>query len=367
MTTRLASFNLENLFSRPKVMNRATWAAGSDELSEFTLLSSLLEKPVYSDDDKTEIKRILDKHRFGDRNVLPSDRPFLIHEVRDGLFKVPQNSTEVEIVAAGRSSWVGWVDLTREELDPRATSFTGRVIREVQADVLCVVEVEDRLTLDRFNKQVISQDGGWVYPFNLLIDGNDPREIDVGLLSKQEISSVRSHIADVDAQGAIFSRDCAEFEVGLPGGDRLWVLANHFKSKGYGSLQASSRKRWRQAKQVAAIYQEARGRSPFVAVAGDLNDTPDSSALAPLVKDTDLKDVSEHPTWQGQKGTFKTGKGKDSKIDYILLSPALWQRVENVGIERRGIHAPSLKIMWPGVDPTTAASDHGAIWVDLDV
>jgi endonuclease/exonuclease/phosphatase family metal-dependent hydrolase len=273
----------------------------------------------------------------------------------------------VEIVASGRSSLVGWVDLTREDRDPRATSFTGRVIREVQADVLCVVEVEDRLTLDRFNKQVISEDGGCVYPFNLLIDGNDPREIDVGLLSKHEIISVRSHIADVDAQGVIFSRDCAEFEIVLPGGDRLWVLANHFKSKGYGSAQASSRKRWRQATRVAAIYEEAKARSPFVAVVGDLNDTPDSWALAPLVRDTDLKDVSEHPNWQGPKGTFGTGKAKSSKIDYILLSPALWQRLENVGIERRGIYAPSLEIMWPGVDRTTAASDHGAIWVDLNV
>jgi endonuclease/exonuclease/phosphatase family metal-dependent hydrolase len=367
MTNRLASFNVENLFSRPGVMNRATWAAGSDELAEFALLGSLLEKPVYSDDDKTEIKRILDNHKFGDPNVLPSDRPFKILEVRDRLFKVPQNSTKVEIVASGRSSWVGWVDLTREGLDPKATSFTGRVIREVQADVLCVVEVEDRLTLDRFNKQVISQDGGWVYPFNLLIDGNDPREIDVGLLSKHEIISVRSHIADVDDQGVIFSRDCAEFEVRLPTGDRLWVLANHLKSKGYGSAQTTSRKRWRQAKKVAAIYEEAKARSPFVAVVGDLNDTPDSSALAPLVEDTDLKDVSEHPNWQGQKGTFGTGKAKSSKIDYILLSPALWQRVENVGIERRGIYAPSLEIMWPGVDRRTAASDHGAIWVDLNV
>lgn len=45
---------------------------------------------------------------------------------------------------------------------------------------------------------------------------------------------MRSHVDDrVDGE-LVFSRDCPEYHVALPDGRRLVVLANHFKSKGYG-------------------------------------------------------------------------------------------------------------------------------------
>ena len=54
------------------------------------------------------------------------------------------------------------------------------MIQALKADVLCVVEVENRLVLDRFNRQV---QGKFLpaYQHNLLVDGNDERGIDVGL------------------------------------------------------------------------------------------------------------------------------------------------------------------------------------------
>ena len=77
----------------------------------------------------------------------------------------------------------------------------------------------------------------------MLIDGNDDRGIDVGLLAKQgyEIDRIRSHIDDRDAERVVFSRDCPEFTVRTPTGQRLVVLVNHFKSKGYGSRTAEKR------------------------------------------------------------------------------------------------------------------------------
>ena len=38
-------------------------------------------------------------------------------------------------------------------------------------------------------------------------------------------------------------------------------------------------------------------------------------------------------------GTYGSG-AKLNKIDYILLSPALWAMVSAVGVERRGVWAP---------------------------
>lgn len=361
---RLASFNLENLFSRPEVMNRDSWAGGKEVLTDLSSLNTELAKATYTASGKQKIKQILDKYKFGNRNI--QKRPFIIQEIRKKLFKVPQGTSEVEIVAEGRDSWVGWVDLRREQIVPKATTITGRVIHEVGADVLCTIEIEDRLTLERFNKQVLGNEFHSAFDYAMCIDGNDFRGIDVGLLSRYPIGNIRTHIYDTDGDGIVFSRDCAEFEVSMPSGESLWVLINHFKSKGYGSSASSNKKRKRQATRVAEIYREACSRSELVVVAGDLNDIPSSDPLEPLIQQTNLKDISDHSSWQGTKGTYGTGNAKSSKIDYLLLSPPLWDRITQVGIERRGINAPSLGIKWPDVTAETAASDHAAIWVDLD-
>lgn len=199
------------------------------------------------------------------------------------------------------------------------------------------------------------------------MDGNDPRGIDIGLITRYDILSVRSHIHREDGQGRVFSRDGPEFEVLLPSGKTLWVLGNHFKSKGNGSPAANDKKRRRQAEAVKDIYAKARGRSDFVIVAGDLNDFVGSGPLEPLLAETDLQDDMAHPSYSGTPGTFETGNSPKQKFDYVLLSPALWATVEAVGVERRGIWAPNTFPSFPEVKKGLEASDHAAVWVDLGV
>jgi hypothetical protein len=43
-TSALATFNLENLFARPKVFNLGTWSAGTPILKAFTDFNALIEK-----------------------------------------------------------------------------------------------------------------------------------------------------------------------------------------------------------------------------------------------------------------------------------------------------------------------------------
>ncbi len=58
---RLASFNVENFFDRPKALNQTTWAKGKPFLDAFAALNTLLEKPSYSKADKTKIVQLLAK------------------------------------------------------------------------------------------------------------------------------------------------------------------------------------------------------------------------------------------------------------------------------------------------------------------
>src|SRR5581483_1270367 len=141
-----------------------------------------------------------------------------------------------------------------------------------------------------------------------------------------EIQEIRSHVDDTDSVGQIFSRDCAEYLFSTPSGKRLRVLVNHFKSKGYGNQTANNKLRLRQTTQVKKIYDRLRADGGTnIAIVGDFNDFPDSPPVAPLLVDSDLKDVSTHPNFtdDGHPGTFGNGT-KTQKFDYVLLSPELY-------------------------------------------
>ena len=66
---------------------------------------------------------------------------------------------------------------------------------------------------------------------------------------------------------------------------------------GSGDNADSRARRTAQATRTAEIYEELRASGEnLVVVLGDFNDTPDSPPLRPLLANTDLRDVSEHPS-----------------------------------------------------------------------
>ncbi|WP_294124263.1 endonuclease/exonuclease/phosphatase family protein [Sphingomonas sp.] len=380
---RIASFNVENLFSRAAALNKAEWvgqpndnlapwSAGRKALDAYSKLNALLAKPVYSAGDKADIlTRLAD---LGLENRDESDL-VILRRNRGSLLKRPV-SGPVQVVANGRGDWIGWLELKKQAVNEVATQNTARVIDTVNADILVVIEAEDRTSLCRFDEQVLKAIGGAPYDHIMLIDGNDERGIDVGLFLRApaEISLMRSHVDDAGPSGPLFSRDCPEYHIALPGGKRLCVLANHLKSKGYGTPAQSNARRKAQAKRVRQIYDGLRADGvDHIAVMGDFNDTLDSDPLSPLLgSGSDLKDVSSFPGFSdgGRKGTFGNCNASN-KIDHILLSPALMAKVTAGGIELRGAWGGVHGTLWPHFPEITkaseAASDHAAIWVDLAI
>ncbi len=375
---RLASFNVENLFRRPKALNTVGWddGPGRQVLAAYAELEALFQRTAYGTPEKERILTLLDT-----LGLLRSDESewAFLRRARGQLVRRPEVGA-VEVIADGRGDWIGWLELKREAVSEVATRNTARVVADLRADVLAVIEAEDRPALDRFNRDVLplgfaaNKKEPWDYRHVMLVDGNDDRGIDVGLLSRTSfpIERVRSHVADRDSSGkTIFSRDCAEYEIALPDEKPLLLLVNHFKSKGFGSQSSSNAKRRQQAARVAKIYKTRRQEGwERVAVAGDLNDTPTSPPLAALAQ-TDLKDISEHEKFKsdGRTGTYGTGK---DKIDYLLLSPALFATVKAGGYHRAGVYrGPRVKNPWKMLDtitePLHQASDHAAVWADLKV
>ena len=374
LAMRLASFNVENLFARAKALNGQSWAVGKPVLAAQAELNTLLEEQAYTDAVKTRILQLL-----GTLALQRSDDSEFVRlrTIRGHLLRRPR-SGPVEVVAGGRPDWIGWAELKTEPVDELAMRHTAMVMRDIDADVLAVVEADSRPVLKRFSDALLLEVGGAPYEQVMLIDGNDDRGIDVGILARAAypLDKIRTHIFDTDTEGVIFSRDCCEYHLGTPGGDAVVVLVNHFKSKGYstpGDPQGVRRRR-RQAARVADVYDALRtGGTELIAVIGDLNDDPTSTALQPLIGETDLRDISTHPAFDfgPRKGTFGSGNEKD-KIDYILLSPALFVRATGGAVFRKGVwRGARTKNPWP-IYPTLtaevhAASDHAAIYADLDL
>jgi hypothetical protein len=280
----VATFNVENLFARPRALDTLDWKVGRPILAAYQKVNVIMGKAAYSDPDRVAMRDLLVKldvyyrneHGAIRRRETRDPQWAWLRKNRGNFDRQPVDPTrDVEIVAVGRDDWIGWVELATETVDELSTRMTGRVITDVNADILAVIEVEDRPTLSRFNDEMLNG----TYEHVRLIEGNDTRGIDVGLMTKPgfEVESMQTHVDLEDNVGRIFSRDCAHYAVRTPSGPVLHLLVNHFKSQsGGGGTQ-----RQRQAAAVRSIATELVDAGESVVVLGDLNEGPETAGEPP--------------------------------------------------------------------------------------
>jgi endonuclease/exonuclease/phosphatase family metal-dependent hydrolase len=252
-------------------------------------------------------------------------------------------------------------------------------IKRIDLDVLAVQEVEDIDTLRGFAQNELAG----MYRYQVLVEGNDPRFIDLGVLSKLPIGAITSWRYAVhadDPSKPVFGRDLLEVEIlNQSRKQKLFtVYNNHLKSHYVpwyedpveGAKKANAR-RSRQAETTASIV-EARMRpdSSFI-VLGDMNDPPDSEQLVGLIRAPGLglvdaltapKETRPPKHDDPPPGTAAwTHRYKESGqpaqyelYDQIWLSPALAVKQQEAWIDRRKRH-------------TGDGSDHDPAWVVLEL
>lgn len=229
--------------------------------------------------------------------------------------------------------------------DPIRRELAGEALKEPDGrlpDILCFQEVENIQAIRAFNQRYLNN----YYKYSLLIDGYDPRNIDVGILSRYPIIDIQSHIDDTRANQRIFSRDCLEATIKLPGKKNLTIFLNHFKSKlvkkkkndteaqFHANIRASHMRRQRQAEAVAELISNRfknQHDTAWYAVIGDFNDTAYSPYLKALIQSRRLTDIVRKHRGTADSWTYYwRSKNRVSQIDFILASRALTDRVDLV-------------------------------------
>ena len=367
---RIASFNVENLFARLKIFNFRDKEVGDTLLKRIGDFRKKLKKKTYTASDKATLVKEYTRGGTG-QNEPPLKNFIDIREDQGKLWK-RQGRKIVGIKAGGIGDCSLTVEFKKAKFSEIGRTNTGKVIRSVKADVACIVEADNRPSLKKFDTDVLKSK----YRYEMLLDGNDQRGIDVGLYSRFPLGGIWTHMFDGTSSSKTFSRDCPEYEIKLPNGKSLFVLCNHLKSKGYGDRDKSNKRRKRQAKAIAKILKQYDLSKDWVVVAGDLNDTPGSAPLKPLMNLSNLFDVlaQQFPSEPKKRWTYHYRSFE--QIDYLLVSKPLKDNFIKAGVERRGMYnLNKLTTSDPTIDNetqystvthwTNAASDHGAVWADF--
>ncbi len=264
----------------------------------------------------------------------------------------------------------------RSTFDEHRT-ITAKAAKALKADVLGLQEVENLDTLKTFNSDYLKGTAKFKYP--LLIDGNDPRLIDVAVLSDLPIDFVRTHQYLRKANAYLFSRDCLEVHVCV-GKKIIPIFVNHLKSM-VGGREETKGRRITQCDGILEILKSRFGtdfgKTDFI-VLGDFNDymepgKENESGIRALLESSQMENVINRLP-QDERWTHYYKKEKDKgyhQLDYILISKSLAQKNPDVlpVIERRGMprRAQRVKKFFPEVKGEFKASDHCPVAITLNL
>jgi endonuclease/exonuclease/phosphatase family metal-dependent hydrolase len=208
----------------------------------------------------------------------------------------------------------------RAELERLAES-----IRQLNADVLAVEEVENRDYLERFVNVFLADMG---YEHVVLIEGNDMRGIDVGLLSRLPVSEVRSNrhvrFPGKDGVPSRFQRDVLEVTLEPTDGPPFAVWVVHLKSNSGGREEAEPI-RLPEAQQIRNMLDAELAQDPNarIIVTGDFNDTWESRTIQTIVGSSEGALFSAGSESQDSGlVTYNEGEFR-SVIDFLLCTPAM--------------------------------------------
>lgn len=192
--------------------------------------------------------------------------------------------------------------------------FAARNLLRSGSDLVCLQEISGAPGfLESFQRDYLENR----YPFQVGPTGNDPRGMNIAVLSRTPLQGWRSlakHSFPLldGSRKSRFSRDLLVLDWPCEG--KLWrIYSTHLKSMRGGPN--AHRQRESEAAAIVEILETERDDNPWMLL-GDLNDTPESPTLKRLLESSlDLRNSLQ--SGRQRTATFPC-RGSRSQFDYIL-------------------------------------------------
>lgn len=366
---KVATFNMGNIFFRDERLTQKNYSTClTSWMEEFENLMSKAKKPGKNYSRLRELAFLLGFHRS-------ALEPYVILRRKAGQLYMRRKTGEADVKASTATGWNGWIKLCSTPIDEKAILNKSRLVSEIGPDILIVQEVEDRQSLLDFNDFYLPEEER--FSNFCVLGGNDTFGRELGILSKSgyEIVSAKNY-ADVEFgdNRFLFELDLQEYEIKTPGGEQ-WTIFSTWLSDRCGNREKNDRNRKAQAEMLAEIYRTRveEGKSNII-VAGTFQVPSYCDSLSPLLRDTDLKEIKKHPSFQidldrgrdehyHSLGAYRMGVNTRQQ-DYFLVSPSAFQKISASGLNRKGIYAERQQFTTYSTveSEQSQASPHPVIW-----
>ena len=265
----------------------------------------------------------------------------------------PANSGDDEFTPAGSAGWT-------EALYSRKLAHLAEILTPLEADILCVEEIENRRVLEDLAARLQQQ--GHAYPFIVHRDGTDHRGIDVAILSR--LAPVTNRwLTPVEGQRDILVATFASQ------GAAVTVMVNHWKSW-RGAAKESAATRTEEAAAVRVEVDKILGAdsNACIVVLGDFNDNCNGPAIKNHLRSTLNLDRVLHGPGEGWLYNLHGFLPRGARGSLYYPRGKVWRSFDSMSVsramvERSATNTPAWRVMpksYAIVRPAQMQGEHGA-------
>lgn len=372
---KIATFNIQNLFHRDRSFSDKSYGkCVTDWINELDDLMRGNDRATCNAERIQELAFLLGFDKT-------FDVPYAVTRKRAGFLFLKGMDYSKELKSGELTDWNGWIALQTIPIDSLAVKNKARVITEVNPDILLLQEIEGRASLEEFNAQLLPEVEGESFQEVVVVQGSDKRGQEMGVMLKDgyRIKSIRTHHFEID-NSLNPKKEFFQYKIETSSKQTILLLAVQLQEE-TSDKEMTDTYRKIQAEQISDVYKQLLNNGwENIIVAGTFNAVSYSDSLSPLLRHTGLKDVTKHQSFnvdydEGSDadyfrlGAYRLGVNIKQQ-DYLLLSPNLFAKVNDSGLNRKGV-LPKKRPIWkvyPDMhSKKQAASEHPAVWADISI
>lgn len=271
-----------------------------------------------------------------EENNLPTDADLRVAFYNvENLFDTQDNpqKEDEDFLPEGRFKW------TSDKYQIKLKNI-ARVVNGIDADVIGLAEVENRIVLEDLCAHPIIAEKGYQIVHE---ESPDNRGIDVAFLYRPTAFKYQDHFAqrvNFPMERSYTSRDFLVISGQVANGNNLYFVVNHWPSR-RGGMEESQPRRVQVASEVRTVVDklQAREKNAKIVLMGDFNDEGTNKSISEVlgaeftwndIQEDDLLNVMSQLSQPEDEGTL-TYQGKWNLFDQFIISSDIASPGSDIG------------------------------------